>query len=64
MFINTSNFLIILKNKYGNFVIQKAIIRISPNDRLELKDYLNKNVNINGGKERSKFNAILELLSR
>ncbi len=38
-------------------------MRINANDRLELKEYLNKNVNINGGKERSKFNAILELLS-
>jgi hypothetical protein len=63
MFINTTNFVVILKNKYGNFVIQKAIMRINANDRLELKEYLNKNVNINGGKERSKFNAILELLS-
>ena len=63
MFLNTSNFLTILKNKYGNFVIQKAIMRINQKDRGELRDFLTKKVVINGGKERTKFNAIMELLS-
>ena len=63
MFLNTSNFLAILKNKYGNFVIQKAIMRINQKDRGELRDFLTKKVVVNGGKERTKFNAILELLS-
>jgi hypothetical protein len=62
MFLNPNNFVSILKNKYGNFVIQKAILRMTPNEKFELKEYLTKKVNINGGKERIKFNSIIELL--
>lgn len=62
MFFNVSNFVLILKNKYGNFVIQKAIARMSQNEKEEMKEYLIKKVSVNGGKERTKFNAILELL--
>ena len=62
MFLNTSNFLAILKNKYGNFVIQKPIARMGVKERLDLKDYLIKKVTVTGGKERTKFNALLELL--
>jgi hypothetical protein len=51
-----------MKNKYGNFVIQKAIGKMGAKEKIELKDYLAKNVNIQGGKERTKFNAILEML--
>ncbi len=61
MFVNTHNFILILKNKYGNFVIQKAISRLGQNDKIEMKEYLLKKVNVNGGKEKIKFNAILEL---
>ncbi len=61
MFLNSTNFVVILKNKYGNFVIQKAIQRMNQKEKNELKEHLKK-LNVNGGKERTKYNAVLELL--
>lgn len=62
MFYNTSNFTQILKNKYGNFVIQKVILKMSQKEKCELKEHLLKKVSIGGGKEKNKLNSIMELL--
>jgi hypothetical protein len=62
IFMNTTNFVSILKNKYGNFVLQKAIQRMAQKEKVETKEFLLKKVNVNGGKEKTKFTTILEIL--
>jgi hypothetical protein len=62
MFLNHSNFHSLLKNKYGQFVLQKAILRLSPEDKFELKDYLIKRVIITSSKEKQKFSALLDIM--
>ena len=59
----TSNFVSIIKNKYGNFVIQKVIMKMNPKEKAVIKELLGKRVSVNGGKERIKFNSIIELLN-
>ena len=59
----TANFVSIIKNKYGNFVIQKVILKMNPKEKAEIKQLLGKRVSVNGGKERIKFNSIIELLN-
>lgn len=63
MLINTTNFTAIIKNKYGNFVVQKLILKMNPKEKKDIKEYLMKKVNVNGGKERVRFNAIIEILN-
>jgi hypothetical protein len=52
----------LLKNKYGNFVIQKAIKTMTGNERVEIKEELMKKVNVTSSKEKSRMNSLLELL--
>jgi hypothetical protein len=44
----------ILKNKYGRYVLQKAIKALNKNQRDELSFYLN-NLNITNNKDRNKL---------
>lgn len=60
MFLNNHNFMPIMKNKYGNFVLIKAIKTMSMEFKLEVKNFLVKNFSITCGKERTKFNYIID----
>ena len=62
MFLNNSNFISLLRNKYGTFVLHKAISVLNPNEKIEMKKFLLKNINVNGVKEKNKFVVIMELL--
>jgi len=62
MFLNSTNFMVLLKNKYGNFVLQKLINIMNSNEKISIKLHLIKNVTCNGNKERTKFSSILDLL--
>jgi hypothetical protein len=57
---NCNNFLLLFKNKYGSFVLQKAISLMSLGEKREIKEFLTKKININGFKEKTKFNLLLE----
>jgi hypothetical protein len=52
----------LIKNKYGNFVIQKAIKTMSSEERHTLRDDLSKKVNVTSSKEKARMNALLEIL--
>jgi hypothetical protein len=54
--------MLLLKNKYGNFVLQKAINLMNSDVKKDVKEFLTKKININGSKEKTKFNILLELL--
>ena len=52
----------LLKNKYGNFVIQKAIKTMTSEERAMIKEDLVKKVNVTSVKEKSRMNGLLDLL--
>jgi hypothetical protein len=54
----------LVKNKYGLFVIQKAITRLSMREKNDLREYLLKNVIASGGKEKTKFISIIDCLGQ
>ncbi len=51
----------LLKNKYGSFVLQKAINFMNKNEKEEMKNYLVSKTNITSQKEKTRFNSFLEL---
>jgi hypothetical protein len=52
----------LLKNKYGNFVLQKAISVMTDGDRKDIKEELNKKVASTSNKEKSRLTALIEML--
>lgn len=61
---SSNNFLTLLKNKYGHFVLQKAITLMNLDEKKEIKEYLTKKVNVSGSKEKTKFNSMLDMMSQ
>jgi hypothetical protein len=59
---NASKISSLLKNKYGNFVIQKAIQVMSKEEKLEIKDYLVKKVSLTSNKEKARLNSLIEVI--
>jgi hypothetical protein len=53
-----------LKNKFGNFVLQKAIsfIKLDENLKNEIKDNISKKLNISNNKDKVKLTTLLEML--
>ena len=58
---NNSKITNLFKNKYGNFVLHKALQLLKPEDKAELKDIVNKKLINSFNKEKSKFQDLLEL---
>jgi hypothetical protein len=61
---NPGKLLGLLKNKYGSFVLQKAVNYLSPEAREEMKIHLQSRLNVTSTKEKSRINAFFESLSR
>ncbi len=58
---NSAKITNMFKNKYGNFVLHKALLLIKPEDKAELREIVIKKLNNAFNKEKSKFNDLLEL---
>jgi len=54
----------LVKNKFGNFVIQKAISFLNNDETLknEIMETLNKKLNVSNGKDKAKISQLLEML--
>ena len=52
----------LIKNKYGNFVLQKAIYVLTNEEKKEIKEELMKKVSFNSNKEKMRLISILEFL--
>jgi hypothetical protein len=52
----------LLKNKYGNFVIQKAIKTMTHDEKSEVREELKKKVSVTSSKEKTRMNALIDLL--
>lgn len=59
---NASKISSLLKNKYGNFVLQKAIQVMTTEERKDIKEYLAKRVTSTSNKEKTRLNAIIEIM--
>jgi hypothetical protein len=59
---NASKISSLLKNKYGNFVIQKAISVMSFEEKKEIKDYLAKRVGFTSNKEKARLNSLIDII--
>ncbi len=59
---NTSKLSSLLTNKYGNYVLQKAIQKMSYEEKNEIKEYLNKKVCFSSIKEKARLNALIDML--
>jgi hypothetical protein len=62
--MNPGKLLGLLKNKYGSFVLQKAVNYLSPEEREVMKIHLQNRLNVTSSKEKSRINAFFDSLSR
>ena len=60
---NTSKISSLLKNKYGNFVLQKAIQVMTKEEKKEIKEYLIKKISLTSNKEKARLNSLIEIIS-
>jgi hypothetical protein len=51
-----------MKNKYGNFVIQKAIKTMTFEDKLIIKEELRKKIDLASIKERERIARLIDML--
>ncbi len=56
------NFITLVKNKYGNFVIFRLLKKFSIDEKPKLKEVLIKTFKMSGNKEKIKLNDILNSL--
>ena len=59
---NTSKLSSLLKNKYGNYVLQKAIQMMSQGEKIEIKDHLIKKVIFSSNKEKARLNDLIDMI--
>jgi hypothetical protein len=59
---NTTKISSLLKNKYGNFVLQKAIQVMNNDEKKEIKDILAKKISLTSNKEKVRLNSLLEII--
>ena len=59
---NTSKISSLLKNKYGNYVLQKAIQIMSFEEKMETKEYLMKKVGFTSNKEKARLSSLIEII--
>jgi len=58
---NYSKISSIVKNKYGNFVLQKSIMVMSQQEKDEIKQYLTKKISIASNKEKTRIQSLIDL---
>jgi hypothetical protein len=59
---NTTKISSLLKNKYGNFVLQKAIQVMDIDEKKDIKDNLAKKISLTSNKEKVRLNSLLEII--
>jgi hypothetical protein len=59
---NSTKISSLLKNKYGNFVLQKAIQIMTKDEKREIKDYLIKRISLTSNKEKARLNSLIEII--
>lgn len=60
---NFSKLFSLLKNKYGNFVLQKVIQVMTLKEKSDIKEYLNKKMENLSNKEKPRIKSLIDLLA-
>jgi hypothetical protein len=60
---NFSKISSLLKNKYGNFVLQKAIMIMSLEEKKEIKEYLIKKISLISNKEKARLKGLIDIIN-
>jgi hypothetical protein len=50
----------LLKNKYGSFVLQKAVNYLNADEKKKMKTYLQNRINLTSTKEKTRINNFFE----
>ena len=61
--MNPGKLLSLLKNKYGTFVLQKAISYLSAPEKEKIKNFLQNKINVTSSNEKVRVNAFFEMLN-
>jgi len=57
-----SKILYLIKNKYGNYVLQKALQIMTHSEKREIKESLNNNMNSFSKKDKSRLKEFLDVI--
>lgn len=60
---NFSKISSLLKNKYGNFVLQKSILIMTTQEKKDIKEYLIKKVNLISNKEKARLKGLIDIIN-
>lgn len=60
---NSTKIASLIKNKFGMYVLQKAIETMKPEEKSEIKDYLNQKLSITSRQEKQRLNGLIDLLN-
>jgi len=60
---NFSKITSLLKNKYGNFVLQKAIMVMSFEEKIQIKEYLISKISLISNKEKTRLKALIDIIN-
>ena len=55
-------FIILFKNKYGQFILQNSIMLMTFEQKIKIKENLIKNVTVNGAKDKLKLSNLIKLM--
>ena len=59
---NASKISSLIKNKYGNYVLQKVISILNPEKKREIKEDLLKKLNVTSNKEKVRLKTLIDCL--
>ncbi len=59
---NASKISSLLKNKYGNFVLQKSIGVMTEEEKKDVRDYLARRVVYTSNKEKARLTSLIEII--
>jgi hypothetical protein len=60
--MNPSKLLGMLKNKFGEIVLNRAMKYLSKEERIEKRQFIINKINVTSSKEKSRINEFLNLL--
>jgi len=60
---NSTKIASLIKNKFGMYVLQKAIDTMSVEEKSEIKEHLTQKINLTSKQEKSRLVSLIDLLS-
>jgi len=60
---NSTKIASLIKNKFGMYVLQKAIDTMKPEEKAEIKEHLSQKINLTSKQEKSRLMSLIDLLN-